>query len=570
MSEEEDYGGGGGGTTTTTTTTTLPPFNPEDEFPAVIERTSDISQPCTQIAEDYSGPEKCHLIGISHFETTFTSKTINGGTYKYNGRLAYRNASWSTKQITHLWIYYDSLSCCWRLTHKGTIDSPVAEQKQIEEYNDDEGNSLGFYIPSLLIDYTRRGVFLQGEYINPSAGSNSPVGDWLCSAGGSISEQEVNPVLTCTAGEAPDNTYEQITGSKDFTSFSSAQGQFKIVGDENGECVISFFEPTHNEATFAKRRYVKIIINKDNSVIFDANGPQKKILKVGDTVKFNMVNGKDFFLVSFTYIEIGSVIAGMFIRPPTAPMSGISMRPITGGGSIGGGSGGIQKVGQLSSDRTIGSSFSMSDNKVHPKDKYLVDEGEGVSFAQGFSGGTHSPYDYCFFDSAEVTTIEGGYESVTINYKGFWNSKYSTITIQSSTNTDPIDSHPRFCEFGGDKDDPKNGAIFRDDETFDKFELYIGNSLNDFAGVKSYLSPNYVVSEKIEYAFSTFEDLKSIGKVQSPGGSSSGAQKARNLARGQRDFLVTSISWQAFGQGCIVTKNYRLSGKNGWDDDIYE
>jgi hypothetical protein len=549
MSESENgYGGGGGGTTTTTTTTTLPPFNPEDEFPAVIERTSDISQPCTQIAEDYSGPEKCHLIGISHFETTFTSKTINGGTYKYNGRLAYRNASWSTKQITHLWIYYDSLSCCWRLTHKGTIDSPIAEQKPIEEYSDSEGNSLGFYIPNLLIDYTRRGVYLQGEYINPNAGSSSPVGDWLCSAGGSISEQEVNPILTCTAGEAPDNTYEQITGSKDFTSYSSAQGHLKILGDENGECVISFFEPTHNENTFAKRRYVKIIINNDNSVIFDSEGPQKRILHVGDTVKFNMVNGKDFFLVSFAYLKIGSFI----------------------GSVSAGGNGGVSSIGQLSGDRTIGSSFSMSDNKVHPKDKYVVNAGEGVSFAQGFTGGTHSPYDYCFFDSAEVTSLEGGYESVTINYKGFWNNRYSTISIQSSTNTDPIDSHPEFCEFGGDKEEPKNGAIFRDDETFDKFELYIGSKLNEFAGVKSYLSPNYIVTEKIEYAFATFEDLKSIGRVQSPGGAGGGAQKARNLARGQRNFLVTSVSWQAYGQGCIVTKNYRLSGKNGWDSEIYD
>ena len=90
-------------------------------------------------------------------------------------------------------------------------------------------------------------------------------------------------------------------------------------------------------------------------------------------------------------------------------------------------------------------------------------------------------------------------------------------------------------------------------------------TLNDFAGVSSYLVPSVMWTEKTEYTNpqNGLDDLELIGTISDP--VSSKAPKLKD----DRNWLVTSVQWEQLGLGCRVTVHYRMSGKNGWDEDIY-
>lgn len=545
----DDYGGGGGGTTTSTTPA---PFNPDDEIPSSFDRGSSGNPPCgSPLANtDLSGPDFCYLQGLSFTADTYTSVGPNGETYQANGRRAYRRLNWSLSTKMRGWIYFDSKSACWRFSPQGTETSPYDEEFEPVEYFDNQGNSIGFKIPDIQINLEERNCVLAGAYIKPACDSDSsPVGDWYCPIR-PLSEQEVDPTLSCYEGKRPYNSYTPVGGSLSLTSAASCAGSYKIEGDENNECSITYFEPTPNEVTDAKSTTKVLKLNDDGTCIWGANNPTPRTLEVGDSVKFDVINGKSIVKMRFTYLKIGSGI-----------------------GSIGpaGGDGDITLVGSLDSQQeTIGGGFSCDTNRIQPKEKYICREGEGVDLAEGLIGNTHSTFTYALYKSATITIMEGGFESVDVTYEGVVESEFVKISVNTNTTTEPIDTHEEFCDFAGNKQKPKNGAIFNDDGTFKGFEIFVDNERNEFAGVKSYLVPSVEVTETIEYSDCHFKDAEDIGKICKPKKDSLTELDVNYEMPKKTTFLCTGVKWQSFGVGCIVTKTYRLSGPNGWDKDIYE
>jgi len=229
----------------------------------------------------------------------------------------------------------------------------------------------------------------------------------------------------------------------------------------------------------------------------------------------------------------------------------------------------VEIVGELPEDPIHGTSYSTTDNTITCKDKYIMEEGEGADFAEGFLGESHSYFNYALFSGATVVSIDGGLEEVEITYTGVRKEKHLAYSANSSGGSDPIDSHVRFCEFAGDKDAPElaiSNPTFNDNGTFNKFMTFdqSGVEMNEFAGVTSYITPGVVWTEKHEYSTVKFDDIELIGTLEDPE-----SDKAPSLSGTDMNWLVISVTWEPLGKGCRTQIQYRLSGENGWDEDIY-
>lgn len=549
----DEYGGGGG----STTTTTLGPWSPDDGIPASFDRYATQGQPCGSIIlDDFSGPDDIYLQGLGWLKGDYTSVSDDGIVYKANSRRAYRRKDYSNDIKTRMWIFFDNLSAVWKITTSGTRHSPTTNTTAPQEYFDEDNNSLGFKIPNLEINFNNREVGTLDGFIRPDCSSASPVGDWFVNGAAGLVAQEANPVLTCIEGNEPITGYVPINADVDFTSYSSIAGRRVITGDVGTIRKISFFEKNQESSTpFAVKRELKIKLEKDGEAIWDYEGRSPRRMKKGDTVLVFMVQGAEEIKVYVTYEKTGSAFFNF-----NSQGSNVTL------------------VGDLQADqKKLGTGVSTSDNRISPKDKYIVRAGDGDTFARGFIGQLHDIFSFTLFKEATVNKIAGDLEEVLVTYEGFFYSYYAFTSISTSVNADPIETHENFCSFAGDINAPKNGAIFNSDGTFDKFETYLGGgtgNLNKFAGVKQFLVPSVEVQVILQYADATFKDLEDIGKVKDPEPSTAagGVQKrdVQKYRTRKQNWLVTSVTWKPVGKGCTITKTYKLSGKNGWDKDIYE
>lgn len=146
-----------------------------------------------------------------------------------------------------------------------------------------------------------------------------------------------------------------------------------------------------------------------------------------------------------------------------------------------------------------------------------------------------------------------------------------SASLASSTDTDPIESHPKFLQMAGTPSDPTtwvNGAKF-DKKTGE----FLGFSptdaaVNRKAGVRSFLTPSLVYS-----VTTTFPDkaqasptlARRVGVIAKPEESS-----VLPKPGGSYNWLRIAQNAEPVGVGVKVTAQYRLSGKDGWDPDIYD
>ena len=219
---------------------------------------------------------------------------------------------------------------------------------------------------------------------------------------------------------------------------------------------------------------------------------------------------------------------------------------------------------------TMGTSMNCQKNSLSATDRFICKVGKGVNFVIGKIGEVHSEFSNCLFTGGTVVEQSGEHETVEIKYQGLVNDEELVYSASSSSGSDPIDSHLDFCDFAGDSKAPNfslSNPKFNSDGTFAKFHTYMTDNvtLNDFAGVSSYLVPSVMWTEKTEYTNpqNGLDDLELIGTISEP--ESSKAPKLKD----DRNWLVTSVQWEQLGLGCRVTVQYRMSGKNGWDEDIY-
>lgn len=144
----------------------------------------------------------------------------------------------------------------------------------------------------------------------------------------------------------------------------------------------------------------------------------------------------------------------------------------------------------------------------------------------------------------------------------------------------PIEAHPKFKDFAGKPSAPANGAIFLDPSTgfisvddlvgvFDRFAPYVGGNLNPKAGIESFLDP--VCTYRESYVSDSIPSQSGVGQIEKdvPG---------PGLSRmGKRNWLYTGMNYRRRGDpsGQInrviyeVTRDWKLSGQRGWDEDIY-
>lgn len=178
------------------------------------------------------------------------------------------------------------------------------------------------------------------------------------------------------------------------------------------------------------------------------------------------------------------------------------------------------------------------------------------------------------FSSMELTRRSGqrtepGWWTVNYTFEGFLLSiPEPTYELTTSLGQEPIQVHPDFVSFAGTPAAPLNGSVFVDPDTGYKSEkanavwkefAYNGTASTK-AGIDSYLAPG---SEWRETNFQETRPtgIRDVGTIEAPDGP--------NPSVSGRDWLAWSESYIRRGKIYQVTTVWKLSGRNGWDDDIY-
>jgi hypothetical protein len=167
----------------------------------------------------------------------------------------------------------------------------------------------------------------------------------------------------------------------------------------------------------------------------------------------------------------------------------------------------------------------------------------------------------------------GKFYRVTYIYEGFLLGLPEPVyTLSAALSEEPIELHPDFATFAGTPSAPENGAIFVDPDTnqittddargvFREFFATVGGLPNLKAGIESYLSPG--ATWQVTY-FSTSRptDLGDLGEIDEPTGSEPSFGSGR-------DWLYSAADYTRRGGIFEIRKTWLLSGRGGWDSDIY-
>lgn len=167
----------------------------------------------------------------------------------------------------------------------------------------------------------------------------------------------------------------------------------------------------------------------------------------------------------------------------------------------------------------------------------------------------------------------GKFYRVTYTYEGFLNSLPEPVySLSSSLSEEPIELHPDFQTFAGKPSAPLNGAVFLDPDTqkittddargvFREFMATLTGVQNIKAGVEAYLAPGATWQE-IYFSVSRPTDLGSLGEIDSPSGPNP------TIGSG-RTWLYSGADYTRRGGIYEIRKTWLLSGRAGWDVDIY-
>ena len=162
----------------------------------------------------------------------------------------------------------------------------------------------------------------------------------------------------------------------------------------------------------------------------------------------------------------------------------------------------------------------------------------------------------------------GKFYRVAYIYEGFINAlPDSTYELSGTLTEEPIETHPDFEDFAGTPSSPLNGAVFLDPETgkpttddakgvFSEFGIS-----GDKAGVSSYASPGVMWTET-RYSTTKPTELGDLGQIDTPNGNPP--------TFSGRDWLLWDSSYRRRGFIYEIRIAWKLSGRNGWDEDIYE
>ena len=216
-------------------------------------------------------------------------------------------------------------------------------------------------------------------------------------------------------------------------------------------------------------------------------------------------------------------------------------------------------------------------------DRYGVDSITAVEEIPiaNFPNGLRSKYSiHPVFTSMAMSRISwakgkgGQFYRATYLYEGFLQSLPDPVyELSGSLGEEPIQLHKDFIStLAGTPATPLNGAIFLDPDTqkittddsrgvFREFFSTISGVTNPKAGIEAYLSPGAIWTET---SFSTTRptDLGSLGEIDEPTGPEPSFGAGRN-------WLYFDVNYQQRGFIFATRKTWKLSGRAGFDTDIY-
>lgn len=190
------------------------------------------------------------------------------------------------------------------------------------------------------------------------------------------------------------------------------------------------------------------------------------------------------------------------------------------------------------------------------------------------NGSPHPRFPSAALVKRSASRTKPGFWEVVYTYEGLiGESPEPTYELRGSLDQEPIETHPNFITaIAGKPSAPQNGAVFIDpangrpttDDTkgvFREFASTLNGELNPKGGVESYLVPGaeWVMHE---ITVTKPEELRSLGTIDAPTGGSPSLNS--------RDWLLFSQTYQKRGHVYQVSTTWKLSGKRGWDVDIYE
>lgn len=206
-----------------------------------------------------------------------------------------------------------------------------------------------------------------------------------------------------------------------------------------------------------------------------------------------------------------------------------------------------------------------------------------VALVRGLN--VHPDFSFLRRKKASVSRMEGKLAKVKVTYEGIDpssgdedNPESKTYALEGSTVREPIETHPKFKVMAGTSNDTRNenfDAIWAKEgeaqaEVFKKFgtnETAL-NQEHIKAGVKNFLSPSVVYTETRTYSRLAEEDiavqLNNIGKIDVPPDSD-----VLPIVNPERNWLLLSANVVEIGTGIKVTRKWKMSGRRGWDNDIY-
>jgi len=205
----------------------------------------------------------------------------------------------------------------------------------------------------------------------------------------------------------------------------------------------------------------------------------------------------------------------------------------------------------------------------------------------------HPDFPWLVRKSAKITREEANLARVSVSFEGIPPSKTGSedgnpeYSLDGSTQSEPIATHHNFRLFAGKPTAPLNGAVFENikdgtivdasspastDEgyRFKEFELVASDPppSKPKAGITSFEQKGIIYSETTTYPTNDVSEvmtnMNKLGEIDDPPDS----PILPDVATG-RTWLLASCTVKTVGKGMSVVRQWKLSGRKGWDTDIY-
>lgn len=194
----------------------------------------------------------------------------------------------------------------------------------------------------------------------------------------------------------------------------------------------------------------------------------------------------------------------------------------------------------------------------------------------------HPDYAWLVRKKATIDREEGYIAKVVVTFEGIdptpppdaptnENGEIVTYAVQASTDAEPIETHPSFYSFAGKPNDKTtwiNGAYFDPEGQFKGFRAPNATGQNKKAGIRSYLSPGlvYIVTTTRSQANHSVVGiaLAGLGHIDTPPNSI-----VMPTVEAGRNWLKIGADVETIGDGIRITERWKLSGRGGWDTDLY-